>query len=111
MELLDFYGRFAISWDSSSSSTRLKDWLDQGDLNPNTLDALQNVLATNNEVLEESLSLFPNPSNGILQVKLSNAVGELKYDVFNVLGQILISGKLNNYSIDLSYLPNDIYFS
>ncbi len=36
---LDYYGRFGVSWDGSSSATRLKDWLDPSNSNIPTLDA------------------------------------------------------------------------
>lgn len=34
----DYYGRFGVSWDGSSASTRLKDWLDPSGSNPDYLD-------------------------------------------------------------------------
>jgi len=34
----DWYGRFGVSWDGSSSSNRLKDWLDPGNTGVSTLD-------------------------------------------------------------------------
>lgn len=34
----DFYGRFDVSWDGSSSSTRLRDWLDPGNTGASTVD-------------------------------------------------------------------------
>ena len=42
----DFYGRFAISWDSgSTAATRLIDWLDPLNTNPMTLDAKRKCLS------------------------------------------------------------------
>ncbi len=38
-DLLDYYGRFGVSWDGASASERLKDWLDPTNTNVNTLDA------------------------------------------------------------------------
>lgn len=107
----DLYGRFATSWEGGgNSSNRLKDWLDPNNSNPNTLDELQSVLKTNDEVLEANLLLFPNPSNGTLNVKVDNSFGKLTYDVFNVLGQNLKSGFIeNNKPIDLNSLSNAIY--
>lgn len=106
----DIYGRFAVAWNGTSSSTRLRDWLDSGNLNPNTLDELKNVLSTNSEVLENNLTLYPNPTNGLIQVKIADISGELKYDVFNLLGQNLKSSKLNRgEAIDLSSLANSVY--
>lgn len=107
----DYYGRFATSWSAGTSSTsRLREWLDPGNLNPNTLDVLQNVLSTNDEVLEQNITMFPNPTTGLINIKISNEVGELNYEVFNLLGQKLKSDSLqSNESIDLSDLPNSIY--
>ena len=34
----DWYGRFGVSWNGSSSSTRLRDWLDPGNTGVTTLD-------------------------------------------------------------------------
>lgn len=112
-DLADYYGRFGISWENgSSAATRLKDWLDPGNLNPTltTLDALQNVLAVNDEFLEQNISVFPNPTSGNLQIKTSGLVGELEYQIFNVLGQSLIKDVLNTESINLSNLSDNIYF-
>lgn len=107
----DIYGRFATSWDAGgSASTQLKDWLDSGNLGMTTLDELQNVLATNDELLEQNLTLYPNPTSGLIQVKIADVSGDLKYDVYNLLGQNLQSNTLQKGEpIDLSTLPNSIY--
>lgn len=34
----DYFGRFAVSWDGNSSSTRLRDWLDPQNQGPSTVD-------------------------------------------------------------------------
>ena len=106
----DFYGRFATSWNGGgSNATQLSNWLDPLNSNPTTLDALQNVLAVNDEFLEQNISVYPNPTTGILQVKTSGLVGELSYEVFNVLGQLLKSDTLVD-NINLSSLSDNIYF-
>lgn len=109
---LDFYGRFAVSWNSgSTSSLRLRDWLDPSGTNQTTLDAKENVLAVNDEFLEKNITLFPNPSSGVIQIRITGLVGDLNYEVYNLLGQTLLSSKLqNNEIIFLDNLPNDIYF-
>ena len=107
----DFYGRFAISWgNGSTAATRLKDWLDPDDLNPTTLNSKENVLAVNDEFLEANITIYPNPTTGELQIKTSGLVGELEYQVFNVLGQTLKKDILNNESLNLSNLSDNIYF-
>jgi hypothetical protein len=110
----DFYGRFATSWDSGiDAASRLEDWLDPigGEGAPTTLDALGNVLAVNDEYLERNISIFPNPTSGFIQIKIKEWVNDMRYEVYNVLGQTLKSNELqNNEILDLTDLPNDIYF-
>ncbi len=68
-------------------------------------------LSVNDEFLERNISLFPNPTDGALQIKVTGLVGDLNYEVYNVLGQTLLVDKLqNNEIIDLGNLPSDIYF-
>ena len=38
----------------------------------------ENVLAVNDEFLEENISVYPNPTSGELQIKTSGLVGDLK---------------------------------
>ena len=101
-----------VSWDAGgTAATQLKDWLDPQNTERDTLDALDNVLAVNDEFLEKNITLFPNPTTGVIQIKVSGLVGDLKYDIYNVLGQTLKSNKLqNNEIIDLDNLPSNIYF-
>ena len=106
----DYYGRFATSWNAGGTpATQLQDWLDPAGTNPMTLDTKQNILAVNDEFLEDNISVYPNPTTGTLQVKSSGLVGELSYEVFNVLGQLLKSDTLVD-TINLSSLSDNIYF-
>ncbi len=107
----DYYGRFAVSWDSgSSASTRLRDWLDPAGTNPMTLDAIGNTLSVNDEFLEENISIFPNPTSGLVTVRATGLVGDLSYEIFNLLGQSLKSDVLQNETIQLNNLNDNIYF-
>jgi len=108
----DVYGRFATSWDrGTTASTRLKDWLDPENKNPNTLDALQNILAINDEVLDKNISIFPNPTSGLVQIQIKEKTANLNYEVYTVLGQAVLRGKLqHNKVINLARLPNAIYY-
>jgi len=45
---LAYYGRFDISWDGTSASTRLRDWLDPNDDSPPYLDGLKGVNCISN---------------------------------------------------------------
>ena len=107
----DYYGRFAVSWDAGgTTATQLKDWLDPAGTNPMTLDSKQNILAVNDEFLEQNITVFPNPTSGLVKVRASGLVGDLSYEVFNLLGQTLKSDVLQNEIIQLNNLSNNIYF-
>ena len=109
--LIDFYGRFGVSWDNGgTAATQLKDWLDPGNNNPTTFDTLQNVLSVNDEFLVQNITIFPNPTSGEIQVKASGLVGALNYEVFNMLGQLVKKNTLDDERIDLTGLSNNIYF-
>ena len=109
---IDFYGRFAVSWDNGAiGATRLNNWLDPLGTDPNTLDALENVLAVNDEYLEQNISIFPNPTSGFVQIKIREWTHDMDYEVYNILGQTLKTNRLqNNEILDLTDLPSDIYF-
>ncbi len=109
---IDFYGRFAVSWDSGAISTfRLNNWLDPLGTNPNTLDALENTLAINDEFLEQNISIYPNPTSGFVQIKIREWTSDMDYEVYNILGQTLKINRLqNNEILDLTDLPSDMYF-
>ena len=42
----DYYGRFDVSWDGTSASNRLRDWLDPNNNAPDTLDGFDPNIAT-----------------------------------------------------------------
>ncbi len=56
------------------------------------------------------VSIYPNPTSSILNLK-TNQNNELSYNLFNLLGELLISGKNsgNIVKINIDYLPNAIY--
>lgn len=62
---------------------------------------------------DNGIFVYPNPSNGKYNVKLSVGVNgsEINIIVYNLLGEILLNIKTNNNlsQIDLSNLPNGIY--
>lgn len=55
-------------------------------------------------------SSFPNPTSGILNINYSKNISEIR--VTNKLGQLLMNKNVNNkeITIDLTDLPNEIYF-
>ncbi|MDA9017995.1 BspA family leucine-rich repeat surface protein, partial [bacterium] len=58
--------------------------------------------------LEESISLFPNPTNSQVQINTSNDIDIIRVELYNVLGQqINIATKS---TIEMSYLPSGLYY-
>lgn len=57
---------------------------------------------------ESILEIFPNPSNGEFNLKLSN---EVSIEVFNMLGSFILSTKMQsgNYKLDLREHPKGMY--
>ena len=65
-------------------------------------------IKTNN--LNELVSMFPNPTTGILNISSTEA--NVSFEIFNVIGDKVLSNSLakGNNSIDLSNLSNGAYF-
>lgn len=57
----DWYGRFGVSWDGSSSSTRLRDWLDPSNSGVTTLDGWpEGFVAFENDVAAQGFTNLPS---------------------------------------------------
>ena len=73
--------------------------------------AIQLLLGANTSVSEtvlEDVSIYPNPSNGVINIKTSSDL--LNVNVFDISGKIVHSTTLNgNLSIDLSQLEKGSY--
>jgi len=107
----DVYGRFAASWDDGDSAgNRLKDWLDPGNTGQTTLPLLKSTLAVADEQLNRDITVYPNPSTGMVSVEIKNSLGAYEYELFNVLGQSLQKNTLTNNRINLSTLPSAFYY-
>ena len=86
------------------------------------LNGLIYVADTNNssdvssQVLDEnSISIFPNPSNGVYWVKCSGQENkELSYTIYDILGHSIFTKKIDSYSnpikVDISGRREGIYF-
>lgn len=75
------------------------------------------TLATNINTIagtDNSLSLYPNPNNGVFSISLKNAVGISEVEIYNALGEKVYatsSFKLQTTNeIDISASPKGIYF-
>ena len=63
---------------------------------------------------KSNISFYPNPSNGIFNIKLNNnIIKDLELVVLDVLGKEVYTAKINNQteSINLSFLNKGIYLT
>ncbi|MGV6829184.1 MAG: T9SS type A sorting domain-containing protein [Flavobacteriales bacterium] len=78
----------------------------------NTREVLQSAFARNenlgvNDSNLSSVSMYPNPSNGTLNIKTEQ---ELEVTIFDVLGKkVFTNAVLSNETFDISHLNNGIY--
>ncbi len=70
-------------------------------------------LAENLRSPDFKLRVFPNPSKGIWQLELSPFLTDAAYQVFDLKGRLITSGKINSKGfqpIDLSAQPSGNYY-
>ncbi|MDC9721384.1 MAG: Ig-like domain-containing protein [Urechidicola sp.] len=70
-----------------------------------------NVLATADFDLKQHLSIYPNPTNGLLNIQIADYNEDLTVEIFDILGKKVESKVFveNNNQINLSNLPTGIY--
>ncbi|HZK08022.1 MAG TPA: T9SS type A sorting domain-containing protein [Bacteroidales bacterium] len=112
----DYYGKFSYSWDMGDTlpENQLKHWLDPNNMGVLALQGMTDI--TEKEIIEKNFTLFPNPSNGIVFIKLnqqSNAPVEI--EVMDIAGRVVYRSVENSSSIkiaelDLRHLEHGIYF-
>jgi polyhydroxybutyrate depolymerase len=66
--------------------------------------------SSSTEQLEQSLSVYPNPTTGSITLESKDAIGE-RFEVFSPQGQLLRTGVINSSQqlIDFSDLPPNLY--
>lgn len=79
----------------------------QIDLKLSSCDITLNI--SNDIQIVKSCYIYPNPSNGIINIKFKNKIDEFEIKIFNLIGQELISVK-NQKQIDIARLPLGQYF-
>lgn len=123
------YSKLAYDWDyaidGTANNRKLKPWLDPANTgvvklgpvksNCTALDGGTGI-SINNNALDNSISIYPNPSvSGIVQVKINLAsASNLTMELYDVTGKKLRTYPLSNvrsgtYTIDLSQYSNGIY--
>lgn len=65
-----------------------------------------------NELINNVISIYPNPTNGVVNIKLSDNTTVANYSITTIEGKVVEIGKTstNSISIDLSKEVNGIYF-
>ncbi|HSY75393.1 MAG TPA: T9SS type A sorting domain-containing protein, partial [Bacteroidia bacterium] len=83
----------------------------------NRIAACSVITAANNiSITNNSISVYPNPSNGIFQLEISNEQLGIKntVEVYNVLGEQVYNEPVqraqDDYKIDLSFQGTGVYF-
>lgn len=114
----DYYGKVSFHWTSNGTTTaeQLKPWLDPTNSNVNTLTGTYYPCANDVEehALSNLVSVYPNPSTGILNLSISdNNIEDLSITVHNMIGEVVYTGKVysgvENFSINLSDEANGVY--
>lgn len=63
----------------------------------------------------DMFSIYPNPSNGLINVYLNNTAGDLTFSVENIIGEIVYLRKINSGTfpvtpVNLAHLRKGVYF-
>ncbi len=60
---------------------------------------------------QTELKLYPNPSNGILNIEIENELLNKKFEIYNQFGQLVLSSELNDNlkSLNVSNFSNGFY--
>jgi hypothetical protein len=93
-------GQYYLEFYATPSSTSY--------FNPYTF-IIQNTLSIDDNLVDNTFSVYPNPTNSKLNIKSENKFDEV--EIYNVLGQkVLASRILENQEIDMSSLTSGTYF-
>ncbi|RMB56159.1 T9SS C-terminal target domain-containing protein [Dokdonia sinensis] len=70
-------------------------------------------LSVTDNVLADNISVYPNPTNGDLNISSSRSFGRLNISVINVAGQQVLSTTIEgvNGTLNSTKLPSGIYFA
>ena len=95
---------------SSGTANQTPDLLNKTNGYSYTWGASTARIASKTEITPESTSVFvfPNPVSSTLQINSSSKA--LDFQILSANGKVVLSGKANNNSIDLSTINNGLYF-
>jgi len=70
---------------------------------------IQNTLSIDDNLVDNTISIYPNPTNSIVNIKSEHKFNEV--EIYNVLGQKVLQSNLSeNQEIDMSQLKSGTYF-
>lgn len=80
------------------------------DVTPFTIPPVCTFLGTNNPTLENKISIYPNPTNSIINIKITD-LSDAKTTIYDVNGRELKTQKItqNLNTIDISSLAKGVY--
>jgi len=86
-----------------------------GTFTENGLSAIKSLKTTGIEdfgVSQINVSVFPNPSTAVFNIRLSEISQDAKWEVVSVQGAKILTGEIqqNLFTIDLSTQPKGIYY-
>ena len=74
---------------------------------------LTNRMASNEDSESNQVSIFPNPSEEILNIRIGNGFGRYNFRAFNTIGQLIYENDFlwenNQMKVDLKQLPKGVY--
>jgi len=75
-------------------------------------EAILSVSASINELAEYGIKVYPNPSNGKLNIEFPQRLSDIKVSISNISGKIIYYNNLttSNQEIDLSSFSKGVYF-
>lgn len=68
------------------------------------------LLSSENTSISDEIVLYPNPCKGLLHIKSVSPLSNAKIELFDSKGIKVLSKRLNDSSLDISFLQNGIYF-
>lgn len=67
----------------------------------------EEALSIDDKETAHSTKLYPNPVDCVLNIESKDSI--VQYSIYNMIGKLLMKGKLDNTSIDVSQLSKGIY--
>ena len=81
---------------------------DLTEIKSNIQNITNGALSINKLNIFNSLTVYPNPTDSHLNIKLNNNLIFIKGEIYNILGQIILETRKTNFSI--KHLPKATYF-